>query len=104
LGLDGHPPEAVRAAGNKLAARQLFREAGLFVPWFLSVSVHDDPAIIAGTLRYPAVVKPVGLSGSRGVMRADDPEDFLRAFERLQRLLRSPDVRAERSHVHDTVV
>jgi hypothetical protein len=42
------------------------------------------------------VIKPVALSGSRGVMRADDEAGFVAAFERLRALLRSPAVRAER--------
>ena len=33
---------------------------------------------IAETIAYPSVVKPIDLSGSRGVIRADDPraEDY----------------------------
>jgi ATP-grasp domain-containing protein/L-aminoacid ligase-like protein len=52
----------------------------------------------------PCVFKPLALSGSRGVIRADDPSSFTVAFERLHALLRSPDVRAERSTAHDAVV
>src|SRR5207244_9862855 len=52
----------------------------------------------------PCIVKPVALSGSRGVMRADDPTTFGAAFERLRALLRTPEVRAERNEAHDTVL
>ncbi len=45
-------------------------------------------------------MKPVALSGSRGVMRADDPAAFAAAFERLQGLMRQPEVRAERNEAH----
>jgi biotin carboxylase len=41
----------------------------------------------------PAVIKPTVLSGSRGVIRADDAAGFYAAFERVRRLLASPDVR-----------
>jgi hypothetical protein len=34
-------------------------------------------------------------------MRADDPRSFVGAFERLRRLLKSADVRAERNDAHD---
>jgi biotin carboxylase len=49
-------------------------------------------------------VKPIALSGSRGVMRADNSETFVAAFERLQRLLQSPDIRAERCDEHEAVL
>ena len=49
-------------------------------------------------------MKPVALSGSRGVMRADDPAAFAIAFERLRALLRSPEVRAERNEAHATAL
>ena len=55
-------------------------------------------------LSYPCVVKPVALSGSRGVMRADDPASFAIALERLRALLRSPEVRAERNEAHATAL
>jgi hypothetical protein len=45
-------------------------------------------------------VKPVALSGSRGVMRADDPDGLAAAFERLRALMQQPEVRAERNDAH----
>ena len=59
---------------------------------------------MARSVPYPAVIKPVALSGSRGVMRADDPEAFVAAFDRLRTLLQSPDIRAERSDTHEAVL
>jgi biotin carboxylase len=49
---------------------------------------------------YPSVIKPLALSGSRGVMRVDQPSDFVWAFERLVRLMRAPDILNERDDVH----
>ena len=46
---------------------------------------------------FPCVVKPLALSGSRGVMRADDRGELVAAFDRLRALLQSPDIRAERN-------
>jgi biotin carboxylase len=66
--------------------------------------VDDDADVLAREISYPAVVKPVALSASRGVMRVDDADEFRAAFERLRALLRSPDVRLERDAVHDQVV
>jgi len=42
---------------------------------------------IVGQVPYPCVVKPTSLNGSRGVMRADDPKEFVARAQRLARLL-----------------
>ena len=104
LGLPGHSPEAVAIAKNKQLMRERLYRAGLPAPAFVPTTIGVDPAGIARPLRYPVVVKPAALSGSRGVMRADDPEGFVTAFNRLRTLLQSPDIRAERSDAHDVVL
>jgi hypothetical protein len=68
------------------------------------VPVSTDRRALAEEVPYPCVVKPLGLSGSRGVMRADDPFQFVTAFERLRALLESPDVRSERSGLDRVVL
>jgi biotin carboxylase len=47
-------------------------------------------------LQYPVVLKPVALSGSRGVIRADTPTQMVAAFQRVSTLLSRFDVRAQR--------
>lgn len=100
IGLPGHPPEAAAIAGNKQRTRERLRDRGLPAPWFVPTTIAADPRPLAASVQYPCVVKPVALSGSRGVMRADDPDGFITAFERLGALLRSPDIRAERLETH----
>jgi biotin carboxylase len=105
LGLPGHPPEAAAIARNKEMMRVRLRDAGLPAPWFISTTIDHEPSAVSHQpVTYPCVVKPAALSGSRGVMRADDPRSFVEAFERLRALLRSPDVRAERNEAHDRVL
>jgi hypothetical protein len=104
LGLPGHPAEAAAIARSKVATRQAFRDAGLRVPWFLTFPVSTDPRSLGGAVRFPCVLKPAALSGSRGVMRADDEAGLVAAFERLRALLQAPDIQSERSSIHDTVV
>jgi biotin carboxylase len=53
---------------------------------------------------FPVVLKPLALSGSRGVIRADNAEEFEAAFVRLRRLLQEPDIRVERDAAHDQVL
>jgi hypothetical protein len=106
LGLPGHPPEAAAAARHKRRTRDRLREAGLPSPWFLSFDIDDDveSRIPDPESRFPCVVKPVSLSGSRGVMRADDAAALRAAVERLRALLQSPDIRAERSDAHREIL
>jgi len=105
LGLPWHPPEGAAVARHKQLTRERLRDAGLPVPWFFPLPIVDQPlATSHQPFAYPCVVKPVALSGSRGVMRVDDPEAFAAAFERLRALMRQPDVRAERNEAHDTAL
>jgi len=109
LGLPWHSPAGAITARNKLRTRERLRDAGLPVPWFVPFAISLEPsttshqllAISHGTLSYPCVVKPLALSGSRGVMRADDAESLAAAVARLQRLMRSPEVRAARDGAND---
>ncbi|GAP62562.1 hypothetical protein ARMA_0985 [Ardenticatena maritima] len=87
LGLPGNDPKAALAARNKYVMRTLLAEGGVPVPAFRLVHADDDPTRLAQEVAYPVVVKPLLMSGSRGVIRADDPEAFVAAFNRLRRLL-----------------
>ena len=87
-----HPAAAAAAAINKFAARECFRKAGLPVPIYSRVAVDEDAEAAASGVQYPCVLKPLGLSASRGVIRANSPQEFVRAFARIRNLLKSPDV------------
>jgi biotin carboxylase len=107
LGLPWHPPEAAAIARHKQRVRECLRDAGLPVPWWTATHVNSQLSTLNSqpqSIRYPCVVKPVSLSGSRGVMRANDAREFAEAFERLRTLMRSPEVRVERDEAHDTVL
>ena len=92
LGIVYNPPAAVRACRDKHLMRARFRAAGLNVPDYRRVPLADDPARHARSCPYPCVLKPLGLSASRGVIRVDGPAEFIAAFERIHAILRSPDV------------
>jgi biotin carboxylase len=97
LGLPGNPPHAARASANKRLARETLYRAGLRVPEFLPSSTRADVVPLAVRLQYPVVLKPVALSGSRGVIRADTPTQMVAAFQRVSTLLSRFDIRAQRS-------
>ena len=88
----------------QLLTRERLRDSDLLVPWFVPTAADADPHEIAGSISYPCVIKPLSLSGSRGVIRADDAASFVEAFVRLQALLATPEVRAERDEANDTVL
>ncbi len=89
LGLPHNAPGAAEAARDKLLMRTLMSHGGAPCPVFRPFLLNSDPAEIAAQVTYPCVVKPTRLSGSRGVMRADNPTEFVAAFNRLKRLLLS---------------
>jgi biotin carboxylase len=104
FGLRGNPTAAAMASRNKLESRRMLERAGLPVPAFRAVSVTQNPAHISLNLTYPVVLKPLAMSGSRGVIRADNTCEFVSAFNRIRALLEQPDVRAERESAHDTLL
>jgi biotin carboxylase len=89
LGLRFSPPAAVLATKNKFLARQKFRAHRLLTPAYELV---NQPA---GARQYPCVLKPLGLSGSRGVIRANDAQEFAAAFARIKNIAAEPSVLLE---------
>ena len=94
LGLRGNPVAAARAARDKHRQRQLLAAAGVAVPRFELLTIGADPEGVARRAAYPCVLKPLRLSASRGVVRADDPHGFVAAFQRLKAILEQPGVAA----------
>ncbi len=87
LGLAHNSPQAAEAARDKLLMRTLMSAGGAPCPAFRPYMLSEDPAWIATQVGYPCVVKPLRLSGSRGVIRANDTPEFVTAFKRLRRML-----------------
>ena len=104
LGLPGNPPDAAAASRNKLEARARFLAAGLPTPSYHAVSLDADALAVSDSVTFPAVLKPLALSGSRGVMRVDTPSELVAAFDRLRALLRSPDVVLEHDAAHERAI
>ena len=84
LGVPYNSPESVAACRDKFLARQSFEKAGLRLPSFERIALEASPRRAAS---YPCVLKPLALSGSRGVIRANDDAEFAAAFERIRKLL-----------------
>jgi biotin carboxylase len=96
LGLAYNHPLAVEACRSKLRMREVFRDAGLRVPWFRAVALQPAPEPALLGISYPCVVKPLSLSASTGVIRANNREEFVAAAARVRRVLESPEILASR--------
>jgi biotin carboxylase len=79
LGLPGNPAHAVRRVRDKLAFRRLLQEREFLCPEFHHLPTGKDPRKLIPELKFPVVVKARRLSASRGVIRADDSEELMRA-------------------------
>lgn len=84
LGLKGNEPQAVRKLRDKLAFRELLSAHGFNCPEFHHLPDHTDPAALIP--RFPAVVKARRLSASRGVIRADNLQQYLQATARAREI------------------
>ena len=104
LGLPWHSPESTRVARNKQLTRQALQDAGLPTPWFRTLALDGDPTELGRDLPYPCVIKPLALSGSRGVIRVDNTDEFTVGFLRIRRLLTQKDVRSLRDVALDAIV
>ena len=79
LGLPGNSAGAVRGVRDKLAFRRLLKEWKFLCPDFHHLATGDDPRQLAAALKFPVVVKARRLSASRGVIRAGNAEELVRA-------------------------
>ena len=87
LDLPHNPPQAALYSHRKDLSRKVLRAAGVRVPEF---RVLDLAAAIVPQLQgleLPCVVKPLSLSASRGVIRADTPQQVQSACRRIQSII-----------------
>jgi biotin carboxylase len=88
IGLPHNPPEAVQLTRRKDLARECLASHGVPVPRYQRIDLTTDITAQINDLTYPCVIKPLSLSGSRGVIRVDNPEACLTACKRIQKIVR----------------
>ena len=83
----GPPPTAIRAMGDKAAARRLASTLG--VPTLVG---YDDPdqsddalSVAAGRIGYPVLIKPAAGGGGKGMREVRDPDRLLDALAAARR-------------------
>ncbi|MGD2137563.1 MAG: ATP-grasp domain-containing protein [Gammaproteobacteria bacterium] len=92
LHLPHNPPRAARLSRRKDLARQVLAAAGVNIPGFRVVSLREPVMPQIAGLGLPCVVKPLSLSASRGVIRANTLEECRSACARVQAILAGEDL------------
>jgi biotin carboxylase len=92
LNLEHNPVEATITAKNKYHMREVLNSRGMKVPAFTLISIDQDPGTLADRIDFPCVVKPVFLSTSRGVMRANNQTELEAALKRLDNIVSEPNL------------
>lgn len=88
LGLKHNDSAAIRYTRRKDLARQCLANSPVKIPAFETHSLTrllDNPTL---GIAYPCVIKPLTLSGSRGVIRINNSQELLEACTRLQDILK----------------
>jgi biotin carboxylase len=84
LGFPHNPPDASAATRDKAAMRRALSDHEVPQPRFAVVDEPDEVAAALAAVGLPCVVKPVSLSASRGVIRADDVDAAVAAAHRVR--------------------
>jgi len=92
LGLRANSVASASAARDKHLMRERLAAAGVRQPSYGLIPLDADRDSVAPAFGYPCVVKPLALSASRGVIRADDARQLAAAVARIRAILDGPDV------------
>ena len=95
LGLPHNPVESAKATRDKYRLRHALATRGVPCPKFRRFSICDDITEVRNQVDFPCVIKPLSLSASRGVIRADTRCEFTGAFHRIAALLRAIEAEAD---------
>jgi len=99
LGLPHNPPQAARLSRRKDLARAHLALADCPVPLHCLVDISKPLQAQLAGLPWPCVIKPLNMSASRGVIRADDSAGFITACERIKPIIAEAKDEFEATHV-----
>ena len=86
----GNPPESVELCRNKLRQREALHRANLPVPEFFGFCQAENLDSVIARVKFPCVLKPLSLSASQGVIRANNEKEFREAVRRIRKLAGIP--------------
>ena len=98
LELPHNSVSSVELTRDKYALRTALSVSRLPSPGYKLFDIaqsEDDLRDIGDSMKYPVVLKPRGLSGSQGIIRADSCIEFTEAFSRIKGILESENSREE---------
>ena len=99
LGLPHNPPDAAQYSHRKDLARAQLALDGCPVPahrlFDFKLSIEDQ---LSG-LPWPCVLKPLNMTASRGVIRADNEAEFITACERIRDIVATASTEFEQQHL-----
>jgi biotin carboxylase len=104
LNIRWHSVAGAEASTDKRHSRVALATAGLPAPRFSIRDARPGVRDSGSRMSFPVVLKPVGLSGSRGVIRANSHEEYTAAFDRIRTLLGRPEVRAARTGLVEEIL
>ena len=89
LGLIHNPPNAARLSRRKDLARAQLQATGIATPDHQLINLSQPLDSQDIELAYPIVIKPINLSGSRGVMRVNSTQELKTACDRVRSILKN---------------
>lgn len=89
LGLPHNPIESVKLTSRKDLARIRLAQHEVNIPAFRILNLNEPLQAQYEGVNYPCVIKPVGLSASRGVIRVDRLAELEAAINRIDNILSS---------------
>ena len=104
LGISSNSAESVEICRNKFRQRETLRRANLPVPDFVDFSTGENLDAVMPRAKFPCVLKPLSLSASQGVIRANNDTEFREAVRRIRKLLESPEIQVQREPNLDRIL
>ena len=99
LKLPHNPPQAAQLSSRKDLARAQLVLAGCPVPINCLLDLAQPVEKQMAGMPWPCVLKPLNMSASRGVIRANDEAEFLAACERLRPIVATASGEFEQHHL-----
>jgi len=99
LNLPHNPPTAALCSHRKDLARAQLALADCPVPLHCLIDLSLPLTMQIKDLPWPCVLKPLNMSASRGVIRANNEDEFITACERLRPILATAEGEFEQKHV-----
>lgn len=87
LGLPHNDPASVELTQRKDLARACLHQHKVSAPQYQQIDLKREVASQVDDFLFPAVVKPVALSGSRGVIRVNTIDELEQACQRIKKIL-----------------